>query len=135
MPELKFTSSETEFKFFVSRKGYDDGGYFWTNAEISLNNAYINHSTGSNFLAFSELQAIERAFNKILSGEEKEDILLEFIEPDLIIEFQSKYKTAIFKFRLRLDGYDEDHYYSFPLGEEDMKKISLFLGEEIKKLK
>ncbi|MBS3975894.1 MAG: hypothetical protein KGZ75_04080 [Syntrophomonadaceae bacterium] len=148
--ELRLDLGGTVFHFFFSDKGFDDCGYFWTDACISVENRYFNYQTGSQFLTFAELQEICESLTKLLNGGITEKRHLEFIEPNLQIILNPKYDlkndpkyayvregfeivdvSAEFSFYLLLsDGYTDERY-TLPLYRSDIEEVVKFLNEKI----
>ena len=148
--ELRLVLDGTIFKFWFSRKGEDDGGYSWTDANIEIENRYFNYQTGAEFLTFSELDDINRNLVALLDGEIIEKTILEFIEPDMKIALHPKRDLRddpkyvyvkegfeiediaadfIFYFSLG-EGYT-DQCYTLPLYRSDIKLLTEFLVEKI----
>lgn len=143
----------TEFIFCVTDKGYNDGGYFWTDAELKVKNWCVNYCTSSSFLEFEEIKEINRKLIKLLDNNLDEIETLEFIEPDLQIVLRpahdiresGKYSyvkpgyeiediRADFLLFPLIDGAFTDQYYCMPLYREEIKAFTNYLTDVISKL-
>ena len=148
--ELKLDLSGTIFHFFFSDKGYDDGGYYWTDARISVENHYFKYNTGPSFLTFAEIKDIYESLSALLEDRVSERRNLEFIEPDLQLllipkedlrdslkytyireGFEIEDISAEFSFYLFLGGGYTDERYTLPLYRGDIEKLVNFMKEKI----
>lgn len=148
--ELKIDLGGTIFHLSFSDKGYDDGGYSWTDACISVENRYFKYNTGSSFLTFAEIKDICESLSTLLEDRIPEKCNLEFIEPDLQLllipkedlrdnpkytyireGFEIEDVSAEFSFYLSLgDGYTDERY-TLPLYRGNIEKLVNFLKEKI----
>jgi hypothetical protein len=77
--ECRIKTDGTEFRFCVTSKGHDDGGYFWTNAIIEVENWCFKYKTSASCLEFSELKCICNKMSKLVKNELTVVEILEFI--------------------------------------------------------
>lgn len=133
--ELRLDLDGTAFRFFFSDKGFDDCGYFWTDACISVENRYFNYQRGPLFLTFAELQEISKSLTELLNDGITEERRLGFIEPDLEISLNPDPKfdniSAEFIFYLSPGDCYTDQRYTLPLYRSEMEKLVKFLNEKI----
>ncbi|WP_303678427.1 hypothetical protein [Dehalococcoides mccartyi] len=147
--ELRVDLGGTIFHFFFSDKGYDDGGYSWTDACISVENRYFKYNTGSSFLTFAEIKDICESLSALLEDRIPEKCNLEFIEPDLQLllipkedlrdnpkytyireGFEIEDISAEFSFYMSLgDGYTDERY-TLPLYRDERENHRFFLNNE-----
>ncbi|MDR3258154.1 MAG: hypothetical protein LBT51_00880 [Fusobacteriaceae bacterium] len=151
--ELRLDLDGTIFRFSFSDKGSGDDEYFWADACISVKNRYFNYQVGPEFLAFEELQEINKRFTELVNDCITEKCEMEFIEPDLQIVLIPKFEiendpedihikewheiidiSAEFIFFLSLDDGYTDQHYTLPLYRSDIKSIIEFLDKKIRKI-
>ena len=151
--ECRLESDGTIFRFYITDKGYDDGGYFWTDACIVVENWCFNYKTSGSCFEFSEVIHIRDK----LAHLEKDEIAavekLDFIEPDVKIVLKPKHDlrkdgkheyikesyeiediSAEFMFFPFLGGALTEQYYMLPLYRDDIEKLVEYLTYIIGKL-
>jgi len=152
--ECKIITDGTIFRFYVTEKGYDDGGYFWTNAVIEVDNWCFNYKTSDSFLEFSELRFMRDKISDLLMDKFVTVETLEFIEPELQIILNpkidlrdtGKYSYIIEGYEIEdisaefllypiFDGVFTDQHYVLPLYREDLEMLVKYLNEVLDKLK
>lgn len=151
--EFRFEECGTVFRFSVTNKGYDDVGYFWTDAIIGVENWCFNYQTSSSCLEFSEIKQINEKLRSLLNDELSEAETLEFIEPDFQIVLKPKYDIresgkysfvaegqeiedikAEFLFFPFLNGVITGQRYVMPLYRAELVSFTEYLSAAIQKL-
>ena len=138
--ECRIESDSTIFRFCVTRKGFDDCGYSWTDAVITVNNSYFNYKTSNEFLEFREMASMFNKLEALLSNTLTEVYRMEFIEPDVQIVFNPRHEefgdiVAEFFFYPFLDGALTEQHYVLPLYRDDIEELVTYLSDMIDKLK
>lgn len=151
--ECRITSDGTIFHFYITNKGFDDEGYYWTDASISVENWCFNYQTSGSCFEFSELKDIRDRLTSLLNDEIMSIETVTFLEPDIQIILNPKYNlcnnsrciytndeyqfediSAEFLFFPFLNGAITNQYYVMPLYRDDIKKLVLYLNAMISKL-
>lgn len=151
--ECRINIEGTEFCFSISKKGFDDGGDFWTDAAIEVENRCFKYKTTGECFEFSELKCIRDKLSKLVEGRLYAVETLDFIEPDIQIILKPKYDSindkkdafteedcrneyisAEFLFFPFLDGMLTEQYYVLPFDENEIKIFLKYLTEMIEKL-
>jgi hypothetical protein len=150
--ECRIESDGTIFRFYVTDKGVADGGYYWTDAVISVENWCFNYKTSASCIEFSELKGMRDKLSALLNDEIAAVETVEFIEPDVKIILKPKrdlrnedkytyikegYEIEdisadylLFPF---LDGVMTEQHYVMPLYRENIKLLVEYLDEMITK--
>ena len=151
--ECRLDLGSTIFRFCITSKGTDDGGYFWTDASIAVENRCFNYITSSSCFEFSELIHIRDELTRLINGEIAAIERIEFIEPDVQIVLKpmhdlrddGKYEyikegyeieniSAEFLFFPFLNGVMTDQHYVLPLYKGDIEELLRYLSAMIEKL-
>ena len=151
--EYRIETNFTEFRFSITDKGYDDCGYFWTDAVIAVSNQWFYYKTSQKFLHFSEIIIIRDNLLKLLNDSIASDKKLEFIEPYIQIILKPKYDFRNDKRHIYIkEGYEirdiiaefliyptfdevfTDQYYVLPLYREEIEGLVKYLSYMIEKL-
>ena len=151
--ECKLVSDGTVFRFCITDKGYDDGGYFWTDASIVVENWCFNYKTSGTCLEFSEVIHIRDKLSQLTKDDIATVETVEFIEPDIQMILKPKHDlnddgkytyikeghefediSAQFMFFPFLDGALTEQYYMLPLYRDDIEKLVEYLTYMIDKL-
>ncbi|MFT9078498.1 hypothetical protein [Ethanoligenens sp.] len=152
--ECKLESNGTIFRFCITEKGYNDGGYFWTNAAIYVSNWCLNYRTSSEFLEFSELIELRDKLTDLINDNLNEIEHLEFIEPDIQVLLKPRHdirndgkyeyikggyeiEDIVAEFLLYpvLDDAFTDQHYVMPLYRQNIAELLKYLDNMIAKLK
>lgn len=151
--ECRIESDGTIFRFYVTDKGYDDGGYYWTDANISIENWCFNYETSSSCFEFTELKHMRDKLTTLLKDEVISIETVNFIEPDVQIVLKPKYDlrdsgnytyiregceiediTAEFLFFPFFEGVITDQHYVMPLYRKEIEMLVSYLNKIINKL-
>ncbi len=151
--ECRIESDGTIFRFRVTDKGYDDGGYYWTDASICVENWCFNYQTSSSCFEFSELERMRDKLTLLLKDNIEVIEIVEFIEPDVQIVLKPKYNlrdtgkyayikkgceirdiTAEFLLFPFLNGAMTEQHYVMPMYREDIEKLVDYLNIILNKL-
>ena len=151
--ECKIESNGTIFRFCVTNKGYYDGGYFWTDADIVVENKCLKYRTSGSFLEFFEMVSIRDMLSDLISDKTTDIERMEFIEPDIQIILKPKHDlrndgkysfikegyeiedvSAEFLLFPFLDGVMTEQHYVMPLYRDDIEKLVEYLSYVIEKL-
>ena len=92
--ECRIESDSTVFRFCVTNKGYDDCGYFWTDASIIVENWCLKYRTSSAFLEFSEMVFMRDKLTELTNDTIAVVERIGFIEPDVQIVLNPKHDIS-----------------------------------------
>lgn len=151
--ECKIESDGTVFRFCVKEKGYYDGGYYWTDANLCVENWCFNYKTSLSCFEFSELKHMRDKLTTLLNDELMSVETVSFIEPDVQIVLKPKYDrrdggeysyikegyeiediNAEFLLFPFLEGAITEQHYVMPLYREDIEILVSYLNVMIEKL-
>jgi len=151
--ECRLDLDGTIFRFCITDKGFDDCGYFWTDANITVENRCFNYKTSGSCFEFSEVILIRDELSRLLNGDVVAVERVEFIEPDVQIVLNpahdlrddEKYEyikegyeiediSAEFLFFPFLNGVMTDQHYVLPLYRGDIEELLRYLSVMIEKL-
>lgn len=151
--ECRLERDGTVFRFFLSDKGYNDCGYYWTDANIAISNWCLHFTTSSSFLEFSEVKELNAGLKNLLNGTICKIKTLYFIEPDLQVVLRPQYdirETGKFSYVKEgceiedikaefllfpfLDGVLTEQHYVMPLYRTEIIKLTNYLTEKIEQL-
>lgn len=140
--ECIIESDGTIFRFSVTKKGYNDEGYYWTNTNISVENWCFNYRASGSCFEFSELKHMRDKLTSLLNDEVVSIETITFLEPDVEIVLKpqcdllnsGKYTyiktgyeiediSAEFLFFPFIEGVITNQHYVMPLFREDIKKL------------
>ncbi len=131
---IKLNVEGTDFVFSITKKGYDDCGYYWTDASISVSNRCFNYKIYPDFLEWSELINLNEKMQSLLMGKLHLKKKIEFIEPYLQIMINPKAKEMKLLFFPLIDNCITEQYYSLSLDIKEVALFSDFLTDVIEKL-
>jgi hypothetical protein len=152
--EFRLDSDGTVFQFCVTEKGFDDYGYFWTDASLEVSNQCLNYCASSHFMEFSELIALKDGLYDLLNNNISTSKTLEFIEPDIkvilnpqrdlrnderYIFIKDGYEiediSAEFHLFPFLNGVLTEQHYVMPLYRDEIESFVEYLTKAIDTLK
>ena len=107
----------------------------WCNVKLGVYNSFMNYQIDSDVLLSCEVEEIASCIGKSLAGEEVKH--LEFIEPDLELEFvrphtEEEEATAKLIINFWDEGVLTTNSLHLTLCEEDLKSISEYLEKVIR---
>lgn len=151
--EYRFEADGTIFRFCITSKGKEDGGYRWTDAVIEVSNWCLNYRTSSSFLEFSELIMLKDKLSKLVNDEMISTEYLEFIESDICVILKPKHDirttgkysyikegyeiediSAEFLLYPFLDGAPTEQHYVMPLYREDIVGLLEYINAVLAKM-
>lgn len=151
--ECRIESDGTIYRFHIASKGYNDGGYYWTDASISVENWCFNYRTSGTCFEFSELKHIRAKLTCLLNNEITSIETLTFLEPDVQIILKPKndlrdsgeydfikegYEiediTVEFLLFPFLEGVMTEQHYVMPLYRDEINELVLYLDKMISNL-
>lgn len=152
--EYRYEDDGTVFRFCLTEKGFDDGGYYWTDAPITVNNWCFAYQTSSSCFEFSELVWMNEKLQSLLKDEILAVEEISFIEPDVKIVLHPKHDIresgeyvyvksgheiedikADFIFYPFLDGCLTEQRYVLPLYRDGIRGLTEYLSESLNSLK